>query len=204
MRCKAGSPLLHCDSILHQTEENRINNKPPRGVQVAPHVGWVIDYSNLLGTRFDIHEMIARPSFLFSVSRPFLSEPQLSRPSCCDSSYRCLTVSHNRYLSAWWKIGCSSPWAHDRARYLGFLGVDCGRCPPDVMSLHLKCFTIILLGSKDETGDTLRLLLQSANPHEMTRINNATVHFSVLSDFPSLCCDAVICQKRQKREVFSV
>lgn len=70
--------VLHFCTVTfntHQTEENRINlvyNKPTRSVQVTLHVGWVIYYSNLLGTSFDIHEMIARSSlFLPPVSHPF-------------------------------------------------------------------------------------------------------------------------------------
>lgn len=103
------------------------NNEPTFSVQVAPQVGWVIYYSNLLGTSFDIHEMIARSSFLFSASLPFY----LSRSYRALMLWQRLPMSHCESQSipiSMVDIGHLFLWTHDKAHYLGF-SVDCGRWP---------------------------------------------------------------------------
>lgn len=84
MRCMAGSSLLHCEFIPRQIDDNRINlyTTMNRHAVFRLHCVFVLGiyYSNLLGTSFDIHEMIARPLSAFPLITSFLSEPQLSSP----------------------------------------------------------------------------------------------------------------------------
>lgn len=47
-----------------------------------------------------------------SARSSLLSSGFCVEPSCCDSSYQCLTVSHDQYPSAWSRCA-------DRSRYLG-------------------------------------------------------------------------------------
>lgn len=64
--CEAAFPLLHCDfysaSRRREGTQPVCNSKPTRCARAAPHVGWVIYYSDLLRTSCDIHETMARSS----------------------------------------------------------------------------------------------------------------------------------------------
>lgn len=46
--------------------------------------------------------------------------------SCCDSSYRRLTVSHNQYLSAWWRLAAPF-WGHMLEPVILLIRVDCAQ-----------------------------------------------------------------------------
>lgn len=88
------SALLHCDFILHQTEEKWISLYTTANQQPVSRLLRMLAGLSIIQTCWGLVLIISLPS---SLSRPFY-------PHVVTAVNQRLTASHNQYQSAWWRL----------------------------------------------------------------------------------------------------